>query len=56
MLLVKVFLIQQCCKTKTRTSQGLIFVQSDPSLVVFHCQDSANSVKWHNKVGFEKNV
>ena len=26
MLLVKIFLIRQCCKTKTATSQGLIFV------------------------------
>ena len=56
MLLVKIFLIQQSCKTKSVTSQGLIFVQSDLTLVVFHCQDSTNSVKPNNKVCFEENV
>ena len=38
-LLVKIFLMRKCCRTKTATSQGLIFGQSDLSLVVFHCQD-----------------
>ena len=41
MLLVKIFLIKQRCKTKTATLQGLIFVQSDLSLVVFHFQDQS---------------
>ena len=54
MLLVKIFLIRLSCEIKTTTSQGLIFVQSDLSLVVFHCQDSANSEKPNNKVCFEK--
>ena len=50
MLLVKIFLIRQCYKTKTATSQGRDFCPSELLLVVFHCQDQ------NNKVYFEKNV
>ena len=56
MLLGKIFLIRRHCKTITVTSQGLVFVQSDLSLVVFHCQDQPIQLKPNNKVSFEINM
>ena len=56
MLLVKIFLIRQCCKTKTVTSQNLILVQKQPVIGCFSLSGSANTVKLNNNACFEKKV